>query len=263
MERQTRRLWTWADPVTPVEWLLIGLAGLWAGLINSVVGSGTLVTFPTLLWLGVPPITANVSNNIGLVPGAITAMLGTRDEHHERSRYFIARLLPASIGGSIAGAALLLVLPEGAFATIAPFLVLLGVILVLGGPRLTRMRGGRPHHIAILIGITFGAGIYGGYFGAAQGVILIAVLSVFASLSLHEANALKNLLVGWVNLIAGVIFVFTAQVNWGIAGTIAVGSTLGAYIGARYGRRIPSPLYRAVIVVIGLTSATWLLLDAM
>jgi uncharacterized membrane protein YfcA len=245
-----------------MEWILIGIAGMWAGLINSVVGSGTLVTFPTLLWLGVPPITANVSNNIGLVPGAITAMLGTRDEHHARSRYFIARLLPASIAGSMLGAALLLVLPEGAFAAIAPFLVLAGVGLVIAGPRLTRMRGGRPHHIGFLIGITLVAGIYGGYFGAAQGVILIAVLSVFAALSLREANALKNLLVGWVNLIAGVIFIFTAHVNWAIAGVIAIGSTIGAYVGAKYGRRIPAPVYRTMIVLIGLTSATWLLLDA-
>jgi hypothetical protein len=189
-------------------------------------------------------------------------MLGTRDEHHARSRYFIARLLPASIAGSMLGAALLLVLPEGAFAAIAPFLVLAGVGHVIAGPRLTRMRGGRPHHIGFLIGITLVAGIYGGYFGAAQGVILIAVLSVFAALSLREANALKNLLVGWVNLIAGVIFIFTAHVNWAIAGVIAIGSTIGAYVGAKYGRRIPAPVYRTMIVLIGLTSATWLLLDA-
>jgi len=247
--------------MTPVEWGLIGLAGLWAGLINSVVGSGTLVTFPTLLWLGVPPLTANVSNNIGLVPGAITAMLGTRDEHHESSRYFARRLLPASITGSVVGAALLLLLPAGAFASVAPFLVLLGAVLVLLGPRLTRKRAGRPHHIAFLIGIVFAAGIYGGYFGAAQGVILIAVLSAFAALSLREANAMKNLLVGWVNLIAGVIFVFIAEVDWGIVLTIAIGSTIGAFVGARYGRKIPAPIYRALIVSIGVISGVWLMLD--
>lgn len=248
--------------VTPIEWAIVLLAGFWSGLINSVVGSGTLVTFPVLLWLGVAPLTANVSNNIGLVPGAITAMLGTRDEHHVRAGYFMRRMLPASIVGSAVGAALLLVLPDRAFATVAPFLVLAGVALVIAGPALTRHRGGRPHHIAMLTGIVFVAGIYGGYFGAAQGVILIAVLSTFAALSLREANALKNLLVGWVNLIAGVIFVFTAHVDWGIAGLIAVGSTAGAYVGARYGRRIPAPLYRSIIVVIGITSALWMILDA-
>lgn len=247
--------------MTPIEWAIIAVAGLWSGLINSIVGSGTLVTFPTLLWLGVPPLTANVSNNIGLVPGAITAMLGTRDEHHAAVRTFVRRLLPASILGSVVGAALLLLLPEGAFAAVAPFLVLVGVVLVVVGPRMTRARGGRPHHVALLIGIVFATGVYGGYFGAAQGVILIAVLSVFASLSLREANALKNLLVGAVNLIAGVIFVFTPHVDWAIVATIAVGSTVGAYIGARYGRRIPSPIYRAIIVVIGLSSSVWLLLD--
>jgi uncharacterized protein len=248
--------------VTGIEWVIIGIAGAWAGLINSVVGSGTLVTFPILLWLGVPPVTANVSNNIGLVPGAIAAMLGTRDELHENARYFIRRLLPASIVGSVIGAALLLLLPGQAFAAVAPFLVLLGVVLVSISPRLSRMRGGRPHHVGVLVVIVFVAGIYGGYFGAAQGVILLAVLSVFAAMTLREANAMKNLLVGWVNLVAGVIFLFTANVNWAIVAVIAVGSTIGALFGAKYGRRLPAPAYRFLIVVIGLTSATWLIFDA-
>lgn len=247
--------------MTPIEWGIIALAGLWAGLVNSVVGSGTLVTFPILLWLGVPPLTANVSNNIGLVPGAITAMLGTRDEHHVDSRRLARRLLPASVLGSLIGAVLLIALPEGAFASVAPFLVLLGVLLVIAGPRLTRARDGRPHHAAVLVVVVLVTGIYGGYFGAAQGVILIAVLSVLAAMRLREANALKNLLVGWVNLIAGFIFIFTAHIDWGIVLTIAIGSTIGAYLGARFGRRIPSPVYRTLIVVIGLSSALWLLLD--
>jgi uncharacterized protein len=248
--------------VTGFEWFIIGMAGVWAGLINSMVGSGTLVTFPILLWLGVPPVSANVSNNIGLVPGAITAMLGTRDELHENARYFIGRLLPASVLGSVLGAALLLVLPGEAFGAAAPFLVLLGVVLVSIAPRLTRMRGGRPHHISALVMIVFFAGIYGGYFGAAQGVILLAVLSALAAMTLREANAMKNLLVGWVNIVAGVIFLFTAEVNWGIVAVIAVGSTFGAFIGAKYGRRLPAPAYRFLIILIGLTSATWLIFDA-
>lgn len=241
------------------DWLLIGLAAVWAGLINSVVGSGTLVTFPTLVWLGVPPITANISNNIGLVPGAVTAYFGSRDQI-QGSRPLLGKLLPLSLIGGLIGAFLLVLLPESIFRGVIPIFILAGVLLVLLAPRIAKVERRSPVPITVLLVLVLIAGVYGGYFGAAQGVILIGVLHGIGALPIHESNAVKNALIAIVNGIASVIFLFSGHINWAIVAVVAVGSTIGALIGSRYGRLIPAPIYRAIVATIGLIAAGWFFL---
>lgn len=240
------------------DWLLVGVAAVFAGMINSVVGSGTLITFPTLLLLGYPPLTANISNNLGLIPGAVTAALGTR--HRIEHRKLLRRLLPWSLIGALVGAFALVELPAKVFAVVIPFFIAGGVLLVLIAPRLTKEGAKQrvPHgFVVVLIGL---AGVYGGYFGAAQGVLLIGLLTGLSALHIHEANAIKNIAVALVNTCAGVVFILTEHVNWTIAGVVALGSTFGALLGSRHGHRIPVNVYRFLVVVVGLLSILWLVL---
>jgi uncharacterized protein len=243
------------------EMLAVFLAGTAAGTINTVVGSGTLITFPTLLALGVPPVTANVSNNIGLVPGSASGAYGYRREL-EGQRPRLLRLGPASLLGGLSGAVLLLVLPEDAFDSIVPVLILAGVLLVLFQPAISRRvaaraeaRGGVPEHGTLwVLTAVFGAGIYGGYFGAAQGVLLMAILGVGLQETMQRNNATKNVLAALVNGVAAIVFIAVADVDWLIVALIAVGSTIGGQLGATVGRRLSATLLRAVIVVVGLTA---------
>jgi uncharacterized protein len=254
--------------VTGLEIAAVLLAGVAAGTINTVVGSGTLITFPTLLALGVPPVTANVSNTVGLVPGSLSGAVGYRRElAGQRNR--LLRLASASVLGGIAGAVLLLVLPSSAFDAIVPVLIGIGVLLVVLGPAIQRRvaarhaaRGGLPDHGAAWVWPAIaGAGVYGGYFGAAQGVLLMAILGIGVDDDLQRHNATKNVLALIVNAVAAVVFVVVADVDWPIAGLIAVGSVIGGQIGAGVGRRLPAVLPRAVIVVVGLVALAVFLRD--
>ncbi|QCX29184.1 sulfite exporter TauE/SafE family protein [Nocardioides jishulii] len=235
-----------------------------AGTINTIVGSGTLITFPTLLAFGIPAVTANASNTIGLVPGSISGAIGYRRELvGQRSR--VLRLLSASVVGGIVGAVLVLALPEEAFEAVVPALILLGIVLVLTGPKISRWvarrhetTGGLPHHgawwvwHAILL-----AGVYGGYFGAAQGVLLIAILGIGVSESLQRLNGVKNILGAVVNGVSGIVFAFVAEVDWLVVLLIALGSVVGGQIGAGVGRRLPDLWLRAMIVVVGVTALVY------
>ena len=252
--------------MTGFEVAAIALAGLVAGFINAVAGSGTLVTFPTLLAFGVPPVTANVSNNVGLFPGSVSAAWGMRDELRGQQRRLL-RLATASMVGGVVGAGLLLVLPAEAFGAIVPVLVGLGVLLVAFQPRINRWladrrrRAGletaadapRPDTRWLWPGVA-ATGVYGGYFGAAQGILLVAVMGLTSPDPLHRANAIKNVLAGVVNGVAAVVFIAVADVDWAVAGLIAGGSVFGAALGARVGRRLPAAALRAVIVVVGMTA---------
>lgn len=247
--------------MTVLEVVAILLAGVAAGTINTVVGSGTLITFPTLLAFGVPPVTANVSNTIGLVPGSISGAIGYRRELAGQKKR-ILRLCVASFLGGTAGAVLLLVLPAGAFEAIVPVLIVLGLVLVVLQPRISAWvaarhdaTGGMPYHGTWWVwpGV-FGTGIYGGYFGAAQGVLLMAVLGTGVDESLQRLNAVKNVLAAVVNAIAGLIFVFVAEVDWWVVLVIAIGATIGGQIGATVGRRLPAPVLRVVIVLVGVVA---------
>jgi uncharacterized membrane protein YfcA len=254
--------------VTPFEVVAILFAGCAAGAINAVVGSGTLITFPTLLAFGVPPVTANVSNTVGLVPGTLSGAIGYRSElGGQRPR--LVRLGPASLIGAAIGAGLLLWLPSAAFDAIVPALVGLGVLLVVIGPRVQRWvaaraesRGGIPDHggwwvwPAILL-----LGVYGGYFGAAQGVLLTAVLGIGLVDTLQRHNATKNVLSLIVNTVAALVFIAVADVDWAVAGVLAVGSVIGGQLGATVGRRLPPAALRGVIVVVGVVALVALLVD--
>jgi uncharacterized membrane protein YfcA len=251
--------------VPPVEALLVVAAGVGAGTINTIVGSGTLITFPTLLLLGVPPVTANISNNIGLVPGSLTGSIGYRRELRG-ARTDLLRLVPMSLLGSVVGAVLLLVLDPELFRAIVPVLILVGLVLVLVGPRLNawaerrRAEGtaSEQGHVRAMQAGVLGAGVYGGYFGAAQGIILMGILGSLSSEPIQRLNGYKNVLATVVNAVAAAVFMIAAPelVDWLVVVLIAVGSTLGGVLGATVGRRLPAPVLRAAIVVIGLLAIT-------
>jgi len=249
--------------MTPLDALAIFATGLAAGTINTVVGSGSLITFPTLLALGYPAVLANVSNNIGLVPGSVSGVVGYRRELiGQRGR--ILRLAIASLAGGIVGAHLLLSRP-GLFRQVVPVLILVACALVIFQPRLTRRLGGRHGEDSSRIGALLMAGvlvtgIYGGYFGAAQGVILITLLAIFLEDDLQRLNGTKNVLALLVNGVATIVFlVRNAPVNWAVVGIIAAGSIVGGQLGATVGRRLPGPALRTLIIVVGLTAATVLM----
>jgi uncharacterized membrane protein YfcA len=255
------------------EIVAILFAGMAAGTINTVVGSGTLITFPTLLAFGIPPVTANVSNTIGLAPGSLSGAIGYRREL-EGQRTRLVRLGTGSLIGGVLGALLLLWLPSSAFDAIVPVLIVLGCVLVVVGPRIQRRvaakadeRGGMAEHGVWWVwpAVTL-AGVYGGYFGAAQGVLLMAILGIGVADSMQRHNATKNVLALLVNGVAAIVFVVLSfvdvpgipggetHVNWGAAVLIAIGSTIGGQIGATVGRRLPPNVLRAVIVLVGVVA---------
>ncbi len=233
-------------------------AGVGAGGINAIVGSGSLITFPTLLALGFPPVVANVSNNVGLVPGNLAGVFGYRKElAGQRSR--LIRLGAASVLGSVAGSRLLLRLPEEAVQGRVPVLIGIACVLVVLQPRIyrwlaSRRRAADAHGgLWLWLGV-LGTGVYGGYFGAAQGVILIALLAILLDDGLQRLNAAKNVMAFLVNTVAAVLFILLAEVDWTAALLIAAGSTVGGLLGARIGRRLPAAALRVVIVCIGVVA---------
>lgn len=240
------------------EVITIALAGLAAGTINTVVGSGTLITFPVLLAFGYAPVTANVSNTIGLVPGSVSGAVGYRRElAGQRSRAI--RLGTMSVLGGVTGAVLLLVLPAAAFKAVVPVFIALALVLTVLQPRLNRWLARRAveldgRHSVVTALAVYAIGVYGGYFGAAQGILLLGILGVALTQDLHRTNALKNVLAGLTNGVAGVYFALAAHVEWAPAGIIAGASILGAQLGARYGRRLPPDALRALIVVVGVSA---------
>ncbi|MBE1513837.1 sulfite exporter TauE/SafE family protein [Nesterenkonia halotolerans] len=273
---------------------LIFVAGIWAGAINTVVGSGTLVTFPVLVAMGVPPVSATVSNAMGLIAGNFTGAWGYRREIRQVKSVLI-KLIPASVLGGVIGAALLITLPEEVFGRVAPILIVVSLIFVLAQPRLSawvRARAARreagtegsvqsaepatqdapaepsktpsmPTVSLVLMLLVFAAGIYGGYFVAAQGILLMGILGIFLMANIQQANGVKNLLVAVVNLTAAISYVLVDYllrepdervILWGVVAIIAVASTLGGLIGAWVGRRLSPLLLRAVIVTLGLVA---------
>jgi uncharacterized membrane protein YfcA len=250
--------------VGPGEALAILAAGTAAGGVNAVVGSGSLITFPTLLAFGFPPVIANVSNNIGLVPGNMSGGFGYRRElAGQRAR--LVRLGVAAAMGAVAGALALLVLPSSAFRLVVPVLILISCALVLVQPwlsawirtRADERRGGRPGPL-LSAGVCL-SGVYGGYFGAAQGVLVIGLLGSFLDETLQRVNGAKNVLVGMVNGTAAVVFIALADVSWMAVALIALGSTVGGLLGARFGRRLPPLMLRLFVAAIGLISVAKLL----
>jgi uncharacterized membrane protein YfcA len=245
-------------PVGAAEIAAIAAAGMAAGAINTLVGSGTLITFPVLLAFGYSPVTANVSNNVGLVPGSIAGAIGYRREL-EGQRTRALRFALASALGGITGAILLLVLPDDAFEAIVPVFIAIALVSVVLQPKLDALVAERrpspdAHGTGIPRLLVYLAGVYGGYFGAAQGILLLAILGLALPDGLQRVNALKNVLAGVVNGVAAVVFIAVADVAWGPAALIAAGSVVGAQLAARYGRRLSAQALRAVIVAVGIAA---------
>jgi uncharacterized protein len=254
--------------MSPLEALAVFAAGIGAGTINAIVGSGTLITFPVLLAVGLPPVTANVSNALGLVPGSIAGAIGYRRElTGQRAR--LLRLGPVCLAGGAGGAVLLVTLPSKAFDAIVPGLIGAALVLVVLQPRLTRAVQARrdrqgtgvPAHggIALAIGMLL-ASMYGGYFGAAQGVLYLSLMGLLLDDTLQRVNALKNVLAAIVNGIAALFFIVVAHMDWAAVGLVAAGATIGGVIGARVGRRLPPTVLRGLIVVVGTVAIVQLLL---
>jgi uncharacterized protein len=253
-------------PHSIAEALALLGAGLAAGTINTVVGSGTLITFPTLLAFNYPPVLANVSNNVGLVPGVLSGVHGYRAElHGQRDRVLL--LGSASVCGGLLGAILLLVLPASAFKAIVPALIGVALVMVVAQPWLAKRVAARQQARLkagteigpVLWLLVFCTGVYGGYFGAAQGVLLIGLLGIALNDSLQRMNAVKNVLAGLVNGVAAVIFIAFSHIAWGAAGLIAAGSIIGGQVGARVGRRLPPWGLRLLIICVGIAALAKLL----
>jgi uncharacterized membrane protein YfcA len=294
--------------------LAIFAAGLAAGTINTVVGSGTLITFPTLLAFGYPPVLANVSNNVGLVPGVASGVHGYRAELVGQRRRII-RLGSASVCGGLVGAILLLVLPAGAFKEIVPALIGIALLMIIFQPRLARrmaarqlaraaaratapggaggtglaggdggdgggggtVEGGGTSAVRVVAPVTqaqepavqiggpvlwvlvFLSGVYGGYFGAAQGVLLIGLMGVAFTDTMQRINAVKNVMAGLVNGVAALVFLAATHIDWGAAGLIACGAILGGQLGARVGRKLPPWGLRLLIICVGVVALVKLL----
>lgn len=260
---------------------LILVAGVWAGLINTIVGSGTLVTFPVLVTMGVPPVTATMSNAMGLIAGNLTGAWNYRAELRGL-RGTLLKLLPCSIVGGAIGAGLLMVLPEEVFSYVAPALIVVALFFVVFQPRLqgivrqrkeaqareiadaARAHGEEPAQLdpnslpqpSILYVLVFIAGIYGGYFVAAQGVLLLGILGVFLLASMQSANAVKIFLVAAVNIVAAVSYILFSfeRIDWWVVVLIAISSSVGSWLGAKVGRRLSPVALRTVIVILGLAA---------
>ncbi|MEV7701366.1 sulfite exporter TauE/SafE family protein [Streptomyces sp. NPDC086779] len=250
------------------EMLAVFAAGIGAGTINTIVGSGTLITFPVLLATGLPPVTATVSNALGLIPGSISGAIGYRAELAGQCRRTLKLAVGALIGG-LAGAALLLSLPSTAFETIVPVLVALALVLVILQPRISRAvqrrrertgTSARPDGGPLLFTGLMLASVYGGYFTAAQGIIYLSLMGMLLDDTMQRLNAVKNVLAAVVNSVAALFFLFVADFDWTAVVLIAVGSAIGGQVGAKVGRRLSPGFLRALIVVVGTAAIVQLLL---
>jgi uncharacterized protein len=245
--------------------IVIVFAGLGAGAINAIVGSGTLITFPTLVAMGYPPVTSTMSNAVGLVAGSVSGTWGYRRElrgQWNRLRWQV----PASLIGAGLGAWLLLHLPEQVFADVVPVLLIVALILVVIGPWMQVLARGRaaqagrsadhvsPRRMNALVASTFAIGVYGGYFTAAQGILLVGAMGALLPESVQRMTAAKNLITLLVNIVAALAYTLVAfdRISWPVAGLVAVGSLIGGWLGAHYGRRLSPNALRAAIVVVGL-----------
>ena len=248
--------------MTLLEQGAVLLAGLGAGVLTSTVGIASLLSFPVLVAVGLPPVVANASNTVGLTPGALSGSWGYRSELREHPRV-TAVVLATCAAGSVVGAVLLLALPATVFESVVPWLILGTCLLVGIQPRLSaRLRARRGSeaddrlHVSPATGVFATlTGAYGGYFGAGSGVMMLAVLGLGTDLPFRVANALKTLAVLAANLVASMIFVVAADIDWRAVVLLASGSVVGGYVGARIGRRLPVVLLRGGVVIAGLGGA--------
>ena len=246
-------------------WLL-AIAGVVAGAINAIVGSGTLLTYPLLIAYGLPPVIATGTNTLGIFPAGTTAAFGYRRELQGRGRTLTPYIITISIGAVI-GACLVVLLPAAVFTVVVPWLILLACALVLVQPRLLKLlaaRGITPASISTwaLLPALLLTGCYVGYFGAAAGIVLLALLSLMYDADLQSSNAAKNLLGGVGNLAGAAVFVLAGRVSWEAALVLAAGATIGGLVGAPFARRLPSVWLRGLVIATGLVAAAVSLIRA-
>jgi uncharacterized membrane protein YfcA len=242
--------------VTALQALALAAAGLVAGTASAMAGGASIITFPVLLAMGVPPLTANVTNTVGLTPIVIGTALGALPELRPQRARLVA-LMPPMLLGAVGGAALLLTTPSSVFEAIIPALIAISCLLMLAQPWLVRhtLRGERRRRRAVAQASTFVVGIYIGYFGAASGVLFLALVGLVSAATLHELNASKNVIIGAANVLTTAIFAAVAPVRWPMAAGIAVGSLVGGAIGTQLVRRVPPMHLRVGIAVVGLAVA--------
>jgi uncharacterized membrane protein YfcA len=225
-----------------------------AGMINSVAGGGTLLTFPSLVWLGQSPIVANATSTAALWPGSLGSMWGYRRELRETRKQLYVLIFPSILGG-FAGAVLLRLTPPGVFAKLVPFLILFATILFMGQATVQRWLKVHQHHgarwLAGAVTFQLGVAIYGGYFGAGIGILMLAALSLLGLTDIHEMNGLKNLFAVCINIVATVYFMAAGLVEWPVAITMAVGAVSGGYGGAGLARKLGPIVVRRVVIAIG------------
>lgn len=245
-----------------LELLALAAAGAAAGVSNSIAGAGSLITFPTLLALGLPPVAANVTSTVGLVPGAAGGAIGYADLLTEQRRRLTRLALPTLVG-AVAGTALLLITSNDTFETIVPALVAGSCLLLLLQPRLTPRiaHAGNEHSPFLAAGLLF-SGAYAAYFGSAVGILLLGLLAVFVADSMQHLNAIKILLAGIANLLAAVAYAFLAPVDWRYAVCLMVSSLVGGRLGANLARRVSGDVLRVGIALIGLVVAAVLAVRA-
>jgi uncharacterized protein len=250
--------------VTLLHAVIIIAVGLVAGMVNTIVGSGSLLTFPTLLALGYAPVLANVSNTVGMISGSVSGAVGYRRELKGQLRRILI-LMPVVVVGTIIGASLLLALPGSAFRHVVPILILFAVVLVLVQPTIARRRaerGTRREHPGPLLQVgTFLTSIYGGYFGAAQGVVLLGMFGIALDDDVQRLNAAKNVVAATINAVGAVFFIVRTTIAWDVVACLFVGSTVGGQIGAIVGRRLPPEVLRATIAIVGTGVAIKLLIS--
>jgi uncharacterized membrane protein YfcA len=247
--------------MTLLQALALVAAGLAAGTTSAMAGGASIITFPVLLAMGVPPLTANVTNTVGLAPIVIGAGLGSAPElQGQRPR--LRRLGPAAVIGALGGSVLLLSTPGDTFRAIVPALIAGSCLLMLAQPWLVRhtAHGDLRRRRAVAQVSTFVVGAYTGYFGAASGVLFLALVGLVSAISLHQLNAVKNVLVGAANVVAMVLFAVAAPVRWPMAAALAVGSLAGGAVGVWLVRRVPAPHLRTAIALVGLVVAARLAL---
>ena len=247
-----------------LDYLAIFLGGLCAGVMNSVAGGGTLVSFPILLWAGRDPILANATNALTLCPGSLAGAWGFRREIAALPR-LLRFLVPAALLGGLAGGWLLLATPSKVFSGFVPYLILFATAVLAAKSVLTRLgkpsAARRPTARALVLFIAqFGISVYGGYFGAGMGILMLAALGLYGLSDFHERNAVKNLLSAATNGMATLFFASAGAIRWGDGLVLGAGAVLGGVLGAAVGRRLSSRVLESVAIVVGLISTASLLL---
>ncbi|MBX6356890.1 MAG: sulfite exporter TauE/SafE family protein [Micromonosporaceae bacterium] len=247
--------------------VLLLAAGLAAGTVNAIAGGGSLITFPALVAVGMSPVAANVTNSLAVFPGYVGSVAGSRADLGGQRR-LVRRLLPAMVAGAAAGCALLLATPARTFELVVPFLVLAAAAVLAFQDRLRRVVGqphlmsGRRREVSLQALVAAGS-VYGGYFGAALGVMLVAALGLLLVETMARISALKNVISAVVGLTTVVAFGVFGPVNWAGVGILAPATVVGGYLGARLARRLPSAVLRMVIVVFGTVIGAILMVRAL